>query len=87
VFEIQVYLNDIAPETVRVELYAEGVDGEAPERHELMRGQKINDAEIGYIFSLTISAKRPATDYTARVIPNFSGVSVPLENRLILWQH
>jgi len=87
VFEIQVYLNDIAPETVRVELYAEGVEGEVPVRHELKQGQKINDAETGYIFSETIVTTRPATDYTARVIPNFSGVSVPLENRLILWQH
>ena len=28
----------------------------------------------------------PATDYTARVIPHYSGVAVPLEAAHILWQ-
>ena len=30
VFEVQVYLNDLDPSAVRVELYADGVDGGAP---------------------------------------------------------
>jgi len=29
---------------------------------------------------------RPAADYTARVIPYYEGVSVPLEEAHILWQ-
>ena len=29
---------------------------------------------------------RPARDYTARVIPQRSGVAVPLESARILWQ-
>jgi starch phosphorylase len=31
-------------------------------------------------------ATRPATDYTARVIPNKDGVAIPLEAAQILWQ-
>jgi len=27
-----------------------------------------------------------AADYTPRIIPNFQGISVPLETDLILWQ-
>ena len=37
VFEVQVYLNDLDPNAVRVELYADGVDGEAPIRQEMQR--------------------------------------------------
>ena len=40
----------------------------------------------GYIYSVTVSATRPATDYTARVIPNYDSVAVPLEAAQILWQ-
>jgi hypothetical protein len=35
VFEVQVYLNDLDPKAVRVELYADGVNGGAPVRQEM----------------------------------------------------
>ena len=37
VFEVQVYLDDLDPEAVRVELYADGVMGGAPVRQEMKR--------------------------------------------------
>jgi starch phosphorylase len=40
----------------------------------------------GYLYGAKVSATRPATDYTARVIPQHDGVSVPLEAAQILWQ-
>jgi starch phosphorylase len=33
-----------------------------------------------------VSASRKATDYTARIIPHYNGVSIPLEDARILWQ-
>jgi len=39
VFEVQVYLNGIEPDAVRVELYAEGVKSEGPVRKVMTRGQ------------------------------------------------
>ena len=33
-----------------------------------------------------VSAARPPSDYTARVIPHYDGVAVPLEAGHILWQ-
>ena len=33
------------------------------------------------------NSSRPVTDYTPRVIPHLTGLSVPLETALILWQH
>jgi len=40
----------------------------------------------GYAYSATVSASRSQTDYTARVVPRFEAVAIPLENRRILWQ-
>jgi starch phosphorylase len=85
-FTVQVYLNGIAADAVRVELYADGLNGGEPVRQELMRGQRLVGAENGYVYSGTVPATRPAADYTARVIPHCSGVAVPLEADPILWQ-
>ena len=35
IFEVQVYLDDLDPKEVRVELYADGVTGSAPVRQEM----------------------------------------------------
>jgi starch phosphorylase len=86
VFEVQVYLNDLDPKAVRVELYANGVNGGSPVRQEMKQGRQLVGAARGYIYSATIPATRPATDYTARIIPNFAGIAVPLEEANILWQ-
>ncbi len=39
-----------------------------------------------YAYSSRVPAVRPTMDYTARVIPQRSGVTVPLEADYILWQ-
>ncbi len=85
-FEVQVYLNDLDPNAVRVELYADGIDGSNPVRQEMKRGRQLVGAVRGYMCSATLSAIRPVTDYTARVIPNNDSVAVPLEAAQILWQ-
>ena len=86
VFEVQVYLNDLDPNAVRVELYADGVNGGDPVRQEMKRVRQLAGAAGGYVYSAAVSAARPAADYTARVIPQRSGVAVPLEAARILWQ-
>ncbi|MFA5018010.1 MAG: alpha-glucan family phosphorylase, partial [Methylobacter sp.] len=85
-FEVQVYLDDLNPESVRVELYADGVDGNAPERVDMKRVRQSADASDGSLYSVTVAATRPATDYTARIIPHCGGVAIPLEAAHILWQ-
>ncbi|MDA8415242.1 MAG: alpha-glucan family phosphorylase, partial [Desulfobacteraceae bacterium] len=85
-FEVQVYLNGLDPDAVLVELYAEGVNGGDPVRKEMTRGPKLVGAENGYLFCAQVQAARPATDYTARVIPHRPGIAVPLEAAHILWQ-
>jgi len=86
VFEIQVYLQDLDPKTVRVELYAEGIDGGVPVRQEMDRICQPAGASGAYVYNAAVSAARPARDYTPRVIPHYDGVSIPLEDARILWQ-
>jgi starch phosphorylase len=86
VFEIQVRLNNLDPNAVRVELYADGVMGNAPVRQEMKRVRRLADTSGSYVYSAAVSAARSAADYTARVIPYCDGVAIPLEDARILWQ-
>ena len=38
------------------------------------------------VYVASVPAQRDAADYTARVVPRFHGVHVPLEEPAILWQ-
>jgi starch phosphorylase len=86
VFEVEIFLNDLDPNAVRVELYADGINAVAPVRQEMKRVCQLASASGGYVYSAAVSADRPPADYTARVIPQHSGVAVPLESAEILWQ-
>jgi starch phosphorylase len=86
VFEVQVFLNDLDPKAVRVELYADGVMGGAPVRQEMERVRQLAGASGSTVYRAAVSAARPAADYTARVIPHCDGVAIPLEDARILWQ-
>ena len=86
VFEVQLYLNDLDPKAVRVELYADGVMGSAPVREEMKRVRQVAGVSGGYVYSTAVSAARPPADYTPRVIPHCDGVAIPLEDERILWQ-
>jgi len=86
VFEAEVYFNDLDPKAVRVELYADGINGSSPIRQEMSRVQAPPGEAGRWIYRATVSATRPARDYTARIIPHCVGVAVPLEVGPILWQ-
>ena len=86
VFEVQLHLADLDPEAVRVELYANGLGGAAPLRVEMNHARQPAGATNGYAYRASVPAARPATDYTARVMPRRDGVAVPLEDARILWQ-
>jgi starch phosphorylase len=86
VFNIQVYLNDLDPRAVQVELYADGANGGSPARQEMKNLHPLAGAAGGYDYSAAVPAARPPSDYTARVIPHCDGVPVPLEAAHILWQ-
>ena len=84
VFETQVYLDDLDPDAVCVELYADGLNGAPPECLRMTRVRELVGA--GYAYRAQVNALRPAHDYTARLVPYHAGVAVPLEYSRILWQ-
>jgi len=86
VFEVEIFLNGLDPNAVRVELYADGIHGSDPLRQEMKCAQPLPDAYRPYVYRATVPTTRPAGDYTARVIPQRSRVTVPLECAQILWQ-
>jgi starch phosphorylase len=86
VFEVELFLNDLDPNAVRVEIYAGGIDGGDPVRVGMKCAQPLPDASGRSVYRATAPAARPAEDYTARVMPQRSGVAVPLESARILWQ-
>jgi starch phosphorylase len=86
VFEVEIFLNDLDPNSVRVQLYADGINGGDPVREEMECAQPLPDASRRCIYRATVPTARPARDYTARVIPKRSGMAVPLESARILWQ-
>ena len=86
VFDLQVILADVEPGAVQVEIFADGLNGDIPMHQEMTRVGQIDGVPGGHIYSATMSAARPASDYTPRVVPSFNGVAIPLENPLIQWQ-
>ena len=86
IFDVQVYLNDLDPKTVQVELFAEGINGSDPVRQEMTLIRQLVGVAGSYVYRAQVSANRIATDYTARMMPSFAGVAVPLEETHILWQ-
>ena len=86
VFEVDVFLNDLDPAAVQVELYAEGNNGGNPVRQEMKWARLLPGAPKGCVYQATVPAAHPAGDYTTRVTPHCDGVATPLEDARILWQ-
>lgn len=86
IFEVQVYLNGLDPAAVQVELYADGINTNQPERVTMHCARLLMGASNGYIYRAELLTNRAAADYTARLIPYRDGVVVPLEFARILWQ-
>lgn len=86
-FNVQVYFNELDPGMLQVELFANGMNGDSPVVLKMTQGSKLEDAANGYNYNASVTATRPASDYTARVIPSIPNISVPLEISRILWQH
>ncbi|MGP8156455.1 MAG: alpha-glucan family phosphorylase [Candidatus Acidiferrales bacterium] len=93
IFQVQVFLDDLDPNAVAVELYAEGQaegnaegkNGDAPSRHPMTRGERLVGSANAFMYTASIPATRPAADYTPRLIPQHAGALVPLEAPFILW--
>ena len=85
-FTAEVELNGIDPGAVRVELWSDSSGSGEVWRQEMTREERPADAAGRHLYAAGIPAARPASDYTARVVPAHADVSVPLEAPYILWQ-
>src|SRR5262249_34292477 len=79
-FFVQVNLAALDPTAVQVELYQE----DNSQKMSLLR--KVPNEQSLYEYGLAVSAARPQSDYTPRIVPFFSTLSIPLESSFILWQ-
>ncbi len=84
-FQVHVYLDELDPEAVKVELYAQGHNGGAPIRQPMKCGERLLGTANGFVYSIGIPKDRPASDCTPSLIPQRTGASVPLEAAFALW--
>lgn len=84
-FQVQVFLDDLDPNAVSVELFAEERDGDAPLRLHLNRGERLVGSTNAFAYTARVPANRPAADFTPRLVPQHRGACVPLEVPFILW--
>jgi glycogen phosphorylase len=84
-FRVQVFLGDIDPDAVRVELYADAQKDGDPLTLTMNRGERMVGATGAFAYSTSVSTSRPVADYTPRIVPQHVGASVPLEAPFILW--
>jgi starch phosphorylase len=84
-FKVPVFMPGLTPDAIRVQLWAEPREGQEPEFHPMIRGEAVSDPTPGHSYSVRIPARRPAGDYTPRIIPALEGTLVPIEANLIHW--
>jgi len=85
-FLAELYLSELDPSVLRVELYADPSEGRPAECMAASCEGPITGAINGYFYSAEVEAVRPASDYTCRVTPYHPEAHVPLEENHILWQ-
>jgi starch phosphorylase len=85
-FTVEVHLGSLDPDAIRVEVFADAVDGGEPVRQAMTRGRKLDESAGGYEYTCDVPVARAASDYTPRLVPYHPEASVPLEATEILWQ-
>ncbi len=86
-YDVQVYLNGLKPEEVKVELFADGYNGTGPEKREMNCTAGMTAGQGLYLYRINLPASSKLEDYTARILPNIPKAHLPLEESNILWQH
>jgi len=86
VYTVPVYLGEMAPDDILVEIYADvGPCAEAPSR-ELIKGAAIPGTTNGYVYTGRVASSRSTDGYTIRIVPRHPQVRVPAEAAMILWE-
>jgi starch phosphorylase len=84
--QVEVFPGNLNPDQLTVELYADSIPGSEPAIEPMTAAAPRADSSGWLVYSAQIPASRPASDYTARIIPHHPNASVPLEAEQVLWQ-
>ena len=84
-FSLPVYLGDLPADSVAAQLYAEPAAGEREALVPMQPAGPVPGAINGVLFRARVATQRPATDFTARLVPTHPHARVPLETNRILW--
>ena len=85
-FRVAVYLDDLDPSDLEVQLYAEDERTGTVLCESMQRAEPLAGAVNGHLYTARLVADRPASDYTPRLIPRHPDAVIPLEAGQILWQ-
>lgn len=84
-FHVQVFLDELDPDSVTMELFADSQDGRPLTRQPMTRGEHLVGSANAFTYTAQIPAHRPVADYTPRLVPHHPGAFVPIEAPHILW--
>jgi glycogen phosphorylase len=84
-FHVQVFLDELDPDAVSVELFADSQNGHDLTCQPMSRGERLVGSTNGFTYTAQIPASRPVADYTPRLVPQHAGAFVPIEAPFILW--
>jgi starch phosphorylase len=85
-FQADVAPGSLTPDHMRVEIYADSSQGLCAAFEEMTTSGPCADIPGAFNYSAQVSATRPASDYTARIVPHHLNALVPLEAGQIVWQ-
>jgi starch phosphorylase len=85
-FQVEISPGALTRDQLQVELYADSMHGGMPAIEVMTAPEPCPDSPGVLTYSAHVSKTRPASDYTARIVPRHLNASVPLEAEQILWQ-
>jgi len=83
--EVQIYLGEISPDFVQVQVYADPLEMDTPVCEVMQCHATIPGVLNGYLYRCMLHTTRPYTDFTPRIVASHPDALTPTENNLILW--
>ena len=84
-FEVQIYLGELSPDLVQLQVYADPLDEEAPVCEIMQRLNSIPGTLNGYLYRARLTTTRPYGEFTPRILAYHADACIPAENNLIQW--
>ncbi len=83
--QVSVFLSDLAPEDVTVELYADATSAQPSMRLPMTPDTSARTPDGSRTYSAALPPGRPASDFTPRVVPRHPQALLPQEAPYIAW--